>query len=78
LEQVAAHSPSAVDRKVSNDRKTEPNSFVAKELSYSKKNDFQAISLGGGSGKNEEENSAPVNVRGCVKLASAMQSIRPQ
>src|SRR6266849_4692768 len=34
---MAAHSPSAADRKVSNDRKTESNSFVAKELSYSKK-----------------------------------------
>jgi hypothetical protein len=45
---MAAHSPSAADRKAANDRKTEYNSFVAKELKLVKKNDFRRISAPGG------------------------------
>jgi hypothetical protein len=44
LEQMAAHSPSAADRKERMVRKTEYNSFVAKELNLVKKNDLPTIS----------------------------------
>ena len=44
LEQMAAHSPSAADGKVANDRKTEYNSFVAEQLNLMKKTTCEQFS----------------------------------